>query len=278
MSRTFSRHAPAHAAISKQRQWLNAYGVVAVGVLAGSGLIALVAFLGISTVGIAAPAPATSPASSLTQHSVASVSQARHTAATRAVTALMNATSQTVSAFTGGPHTVASGDTLSGIASGAYQQAGCWPGIYRASKKVIGSDPDVIVPGQQLRVPRGCDTRPVMAAKPAITTMAAAAVNKPAVHHSSSRQSQSLSGGSGGSYAVSSSFQACVIRAESGGNAQVMNSSSHYGLYQFSYSTWVAAGGAPSLFGHASAAYQTTIFWKAYGLWGVSPWRPYDGC
>ena len=285
MSRIFSRHAPLHAATSRRRQWLSTYGVAAVGVATGAGLIALVAFLGISTVGIAAPAPAT-PASSLTQASVMSASQARHAAATHAVTALMNTVAQAAHPFTGGPHTVVSGDTLSGVASAAYQRAGCWPGIYRASKKVIGSDPDVIVPGQQLRVPRGCDSRPVATPAPAHVvvdvTQQASSLSQPrrSSHHSAVRRS-SISGdsaSSGSGYAVSSSFQACVIRAESGGNAQVMNSSSHYGLYQFSYSTWVAAGGAPSLFGHASAAYQTTIFWKAYGLWGVSPWRPYDGC
>ena len=55
-------------------------------------------------------------------------------------------------------------------------------------------------------------------------------------------------------YSGSSSFQACVIARESGGNAQVMNSSGHYGLYQFSYATWVAYGGSPALFGHASVA------------------------
>ena len=82
----------------------------------------------------------------------------------------------------------------------------------------------------------------------------------------------------GGAAVVSSSFQACVIAAESGGDAQIWNASGHYGLYQFSEQTWVAAGGSPSLFGHASAAYQTQVFWDAYRLWGTSPWAPYDGC
>jgi transglycosylase-like protein len=77
---------------------------------------------------------------------------------------------------------------------------------------------------------------------------------------------------------ATSSFQECVITRESGGNAQIWNASGHYGLYQFSYSTWVAAGGAPGAFGHASAGYQTEVFWMAYRLWGTSPWAPYDGC
>ena len=99
----------------------------------------------------------------------------------------------------------------------------------------------------------------------------------PVAHHQPAGSSGGSTGGSG-TVTATSAFQACVIQRESGGNSQVMNSSGHYGLYQFSYSTWVAAGGAGSLFGHASAAYQTQVFWKAYALWGVSPWRPYDGC
>jgi LysM repeat protein len=74
------------------------------------------------------------------------------------------------------------------------------------------------------------------------------------------------------------SFQACVIQRESGGDAQVMNSSGHYGLYQFSESTWVEAGGNPADFGHASVSEQNQVFNSAYALWGVSPWQPYDGC
>ena len=44
-------------------------------------------------------------------------------------------------------------------------------------------------------------------------------------------------------YRGDSSFQECVIARESGGNSQVMNSSGHYGLYQFSASTWAATAG-----------------------------------
>lgn len=83
---------------------------------------------------------------------------------------------------------------------------------------------------------------------------------------------------SGGGYSVSGSFQRCVIARESGGNSQIMNSSGHYGLYQFSASTWAAYGGDPSLFGKASGAYQTQIFNNAMAKGGQSNWSPYDGC
>jgi hypothetical protein len=57
-----------------------------------------------------------------------------------------------------------------------------------------------------------------------------------------------------------------------------MNGSGHYGLYQFSYSAWAAAGGNPADFGNASAAEQNQVFATAYAHDGTSPWAPYDGC
>lgn len=102
-------------------------------------------------------------------------------------------------------------------------------------------------------------------------TAAAAAYAKA---HPAVSQPQASPGG----FSVSSSFQQCVISRESGGNPGIWNASGHWGLYQFSYSTWVMHGGAPSLFGHASAAYQTEIFWNTVRADGGSDWSPYDGC
>jgi len=81
-----------------------------------------------------------------------------------------------------------------------------------------------------------------------------------------------------GTYHGSSSFEQCVIARESGGNSQVMNSSGHYGLYQFSESTWEAYGGSAASFGHASAATQRQVFDNAMAQGGQSNWSPYDGC
>ncbi|HTP17223.1 MAG TPA: transglycosylase family protein [Streptosporangiaceae bacterium] len=78
--------------------------------------------------------------------------------------------------------------------------------------------------------------------------------------------------------APAGSFRQCVISRESGGNAQVMNGSGHYGLYQFSYPAWVASGGSSADFGHASVAEQNRAFATAYAKFGASPWAPYDGC
>ena len=79
-------------------------------------------------------------------------------------------------------------------------------------------------------------------------------------------------------YSGGGSFRSCVIARESGGNAQAMNASGHYGLYQFSYATWVAYGGSRASFGHASVAQQNQVFNNAIAAGGQSNWSAYDGC
>lgn len=98
--------------------------------------------------------------------------------------------------------------------------------------------------------------------------------------------SQAVGGGSGptgGGYgnvnpADYSGFQGCVIARESSGQSQVMNSTGHYGLYQFDASTWAEGGGNPADFGHATVAEQTAVFWRVYQMRGTEPWAPSDGC
>jgi hypothetical protein len=79
-------------------------------------------------------------------------------------------------------------------------------------------------------------------------------------------------------YAGSTAMQQCIIRAESGGNPQIWNASGHWGLYQFSYGTWTAHGGAAADFGRAGADEQTAVFWQTVRDDGYSDWTPYDGC
>jgi len=52
----------------------------------------------------------------------------------------------------GRTYVVVKGDTLSGIAKREYGNSSKWPTIYEANKDVI-KDPDLIYPGQQLRIP-----------------------------------------------------------------------------------------------------------------------------
>ena len=172
-------------------------------------------------------------------------------------------------------YTVRSGDTLSGIAGRFYQNSAAWPAIYWANQSQISSA-DVIQPGQRLRIPPKPAHIPAAPAAPAApapvaTTAAPVAAPVSAPVAAPAQSSQASTSGD-------SSFQQCVIERESGGNSQVMNSSGHYGLYQFSYSTWVAYGGSGADFGHASAGEQNQVFDNAIAAGGQSNWAPYDGC
>jgi LysM repeat protein len=146
-------------------------------------------------------------------------------------------------------YTVHSGDSLSSIAQKKCGTSSSWSSIYSQNKAVLGNNPNLILPGQRLTFK--CSARVTAAVQTEALTNSITSTN---------------------------SMQTCIIARESGGNPQVMNSTGHYGLYQFSESTWIAAGGSQALFGNASAAYQTAIFWNAVKLWGYSPWTPYDGC
>jgi hypothetical protein len=160
---------------------------------------------------------------------------------------------------------VHSGDSLTSI---AFRHGSTWIRLFEANKVV--KEPDVVQPGWRLVIP------------PMTARLAARAVLQ---EHSSSTVSPTgafephtvISGFSSGGY-PGGSFGACVVARESGGNSQVMNSSGHYGLYQFSASTWAAYGGLASAFGHASVAQQNAVFGAAIARGGQSNWSPYDGC
>jgi hypothetical protein len=141
-------------------------------------------------------------------------------------------------------------------------------------------------PGPARTVPRASDhleaARLVPVAKATPSRPRPATAPKPGHEAAAaSRPSYSELASHSGAYAPvggTSSFQACVISRESGGNSQVMNASGHYGLYPFSYSTWVAHGGNPADFGHASVAEQNRVFANTVAQDGHSDWSPYDGC
>jgi LysM repeat protein len=171
-------------------------------------------------------------------------------------------------------YVVRSGDTLASIAKHLYHSADYWTVLYWANHAAI-KDANEITAGQALTVPAKPARIPaapkVLAASPAPASSTAG--------YGESYPSSATAVQSGSTYTGSSgSFQACVIAAESGGNAQVMNSSGHYGLYQFSASTWAAYGGNPADFGHASVAEQKQVFDNAIAAGGESNWAPYDGC
>jgi len=175
-------------------------------------------------------------------------------------------------------HVVKSGDTLASIAKHLYHSSDYWPVLYWANHSKI-KYANEIQAGQVLTVPAKPAKVPsapkVLAPAPAPTTSTASygtSYSSASTSQAAPVQAQSTYTGSSGS------FQACVIAAESGGNSQVMNSSGHYGLYQFSASTWAAYGGNPADFGNASVAEQNQVFDNAIAAGGESNWAPYDGC
>lgn len=62
--------------------------------------------------------------------------------------------SSTEQAVGGHMYIVAKGDTLSHIAKAHYGKASLWPRIFEANRNQL-DDPDLIHPGQVLRIPRG---------------------------------------------------------------------------------------------------------------------------
>jgi nucleoid-associated protein YgaU len=169
-------------------------------------------------------------------------------------------------------YTVQPGDTLSSIAARACGNASDWTGVYQQNADVVGGNPNMIYAGQRLQFK--CNAAAIQTE---ITTTAAQPIT-PASSSGSSASTKSVYVAPA-PQAPSGSFQACVISRESGGNSQVMNSSGHYGLYQFSASTWAAYGGNPSDFGNASVSEQNAVFDNAMATPnGASNWSPYDGC
>jgi LysM repeat protein len=177
-------------------------------------------------------------------------------------------------------YTVRSGDSLSAIAGKVYHKQNAWTVLYWANRgtihwaNVIGEGQVLKVPALPAKIPAApsqLGPAPAPAPAPAAAAAAPAAASSSTSAPARATVSGSYSGASG-------SYASCVIARESGGNSQVMNSSGHYGLYQFSASTWQAYGGSAASFGHASVSEQNRVFNSAMAQGGQSNWSPYDGC
>jgi LysM repeat protein len=167
-------------------------------------------------------------------------------------------------------YTVRSGDTLSSIALRVYHDPGAWPVLYWANRNQVRWANSIQV-GEVLTVP----ARPRhLPRAPRQLGPTHAPVAQPTIIEQDAEQTAQTAV----SYTGDSSFQKCVITRESGGNSQVMNSTGHYGLYQFSASTWAFYGGNPAEFGHATVAEQNRVFDNAIAAGGQFNWAPYDGC
>ena len=174
---------------------------------------------------------------------------------------------------------VQAGDYLARISYHFYHNPNDWTVIYWANHRVIPYANELkiglvlVVPA----LPRHIPAPPAVLAPSAPRPMSDAVTLSVASHSEVVEQAAPAAPAST-SYTVSSSLQACIIRAESGGNAQIWNPSGHWGLYQFAAGTWAAYGGNPADFGHASAAEQTQVFDNAIAAGGASNWTLYDGC
>jgi hypothetical protein len=177
-------------------------------------------------------------------------------------------------------YVVKSGDTLAAIAKHLYHSPDYWPVLYSANHSQIKYANQITagqvltVPAKPAKVPRA--PKVLAPAAPALT--AVVSYSSASTGETSTAATDSTASTASASTASTGSFQACVIAAESGGDAQIMNSSGHYGLYQFSASTWAAYGGNPAEFGDASVAEQNQVFANAMAAGGESNWAPYDGC
>jgi LysM repeat protein len=169
-------------------------------------------------------------------------------------------------ASTPATYTVRAGDSLSVIAGRVYHDQAAWPAIYWANHSKVRSANDISV-GQVLRIPAKPAKIPSAPAQVASVVVASASAG---VTYAPAETASTYSGNGG--------FASCVIARESGGNSQVMNSSGHYGLYQFSASTWEEYGGSAGDFGNASVAEQNQVFDNALAAGGQSNWSAYDGC
>ena len=174
-------------------------------------------------------------------------------------------------------YTVRSGDSLSSIAGHFYHKQNAWPVLYWANRGKIRWA-NILSTGQVLKIPAEPAKMPAAPAllEPAAPPAAPAPVASATAYAPAQTPAPVAGSYSGGT--PGGSFAQCVISRESGGNSQVMNSSGHYGLYQFSESTWVAYGGSAADFGHASVAEQNQVFNNALAQGGQSNWSPYDGC
>ena len=188
-----------------------------------------------------------------------------------------SATAHKAAASRSAKYTVRPGDTLSAIAGKVYHDPGAWPVLYWANRDKIHWANSVNV-GEVLTVPVKPARIPAAPSElgPAPASVVEQASTEQAVPQAAAEVSQPTQSAS--TYTGSGSFQECVISSESGGNSQVTNSSGHYGLYQFSSSTWAEYGGNPAEFGDASASEQNQVFDNAIAAGGQSNWSAYDGC
>lgn len=141
-------------------------------------------------------------------------------------------------------YVVRPGDTLSQIARA--HGLGSWKPLFALNRGVVGANPNLIFPGQSLRLTRAAPT-----VKPRVSRSAARPSTARAVLTGAWRQ---------------------VAMCESGLNPRALNPGGKYrGLFQFDYPTWRSVGGSgdPAA---ASVAEQLKRAKLLYAARGAQPW------
>jgi LysM repeat protein len=239
------------------------------------GLVAAIALPGQSI-------PKSASSSAISHHAVSAASSGASSAlllsAIHSMAASKPASVRRAASTARAKYTVRSGDSLSSIALRVYHDPGAWPVIYWANRNQVRWANSIQV-GEVLTVP--ARPRHLPTAPRQLGPKRAPVAQPTVIEQDAERPASSVTSASAQtavSYTGDRSFQKCVITRESGGNSQVMNSTGHYGLYQFSASTWAFYGGNPGDFGHASGAEQNRVFDDAIARGGQFNWAPYDGC
>lgn len=132
-------------------------------------------------------------------------------------------------------YTVKPGDTLSEIAE--RQGLNGWQGLYQANREVVGANPDLIFPGQELEIVEG-----------KIKTQRI----RP-------------------TYSSGNTVWDRLAQCESGGNWAISTGNGYYGGLQFSLSSWRAAGGS-GMPNEASRAEQIRVAQNLQRMQGWGAW------
>ncbi|WP_349362076.1 transglycosylase family protein [Streptomyces sp. H27-C3] len=128
----------------------------------------------------------------------------------------------TASAATAKTYTVQPGDTLSRIADKQLGDASKWQALYATNRTTVGNDPNVIVPGQNLRLTTTANSAP-SPTRP--STNPVPQPPAPTAPNTSPTRWDRLA------------------QCESTGNWSINSGNGYYGGLQFSLPTWRAFGG-----------------------------------
>lgn len=150
------------------------------------------------------------------------------------------------------------GDTLSGIAA----KAGIsdWNILYQDNLSVVGSNPNLIFPGQVIQIPNGSGT---------VSTI----VSVQPVHHSSHHAGSTHSTHSTPDPVSSINWDA-VAECESSGDWSIDTGNGFYGGLQFTESTWLSYGGGQyaAYANEASKGEQETVANRVLAGQGIGAW------